>query len=390
MPRPVLRLFLISIVTRTPYAAVGLLLIVRTRELTGSYAASGVVVAAASIAGAVVSPGVGRVIDRRGQTAVLAACAAADAAALTTFALLPHGVPLGALVAVAAIAGATVPPIGACLRTLYAWLLDGEEVHRAFAFESAALEITYIAGPLLMLGLASAAGTTAALIASAGVLAGGTLVFATTRESRGWLPGPSQRGPQGGAIRSPGLRTVLLAIALTGAACGAVEVSVAAACQAAHAKAATGVLLAVWGAGSMLGGIAAARAGAPADGGRRLAALLVAIGIGNLALVPVSSPAALVPVLVLAGIGIAPVMGTSHGLVGRVAPEGRQTEAFAWLTTAIGTGLAGGSALAGALVDGYGVGSGFAVAAAAGLVAAVITSARRSSLAQLAPVAAGT
>jgi hypothetical protein len=50
MPRPVLRLFSIALVARTPYAAVGLLLIIRTKELTGSYAASGLVAAAGSIA----------------------------------------------------------------------------------------------------------------------------------------------------------------------------------------------------------------------------------------------------------------------------------------------------------------------------------------------------
>ena len=50
MPRPVLRLFAFTIVARTPFAAVGLLLIIRTKELTGSYAAAGVVTGTASVA----------------------------------------------------------------------------------------------------------------------------------------------------------------------------------------------------------------------------------------------------------------------------------------------------------------------------------------------------
>src|SRR5947199_7983400 len=136
MPRPVLRLFLIAIVARTPYAAISLLLIVRTKELTGSYAASGVVVAALSVAVAVASPWIGRLVDRRGQTAVLRATVAISTSALVTFALLPHGTPLLALVACAAVAGAATPPIGACMRTLYGTLIDGDRLPRVYSPES--------------------------------------------------------------------------------------------------------------------------------------------------------------------------------------------------------------------------------------------------------------
>jgi predicted MFS family arabinose efflux permease len=382
VPRPVLRLFAITIVARTPFAAVGLLLIIRTKELTGSYAASGLVAGAGSIAVAISSPWVGRLVDRRGQTTVLRVAGVLSAAAIATFALLPDGVPLGALVACAAVAGAATPPIGACMRTLYPTLLQGDALHRVYALESAALELTYIVGPVLMLAIASAAGTATALIAAAAALSAGTLVFSATRESRGWRDAVADGARQrGGALRSPGLQTIVIAVGLAGATFGAVEVAVAAACQAAGAKGATGVLLAVWGLGSMLGGFAAARSGAPADAARWLALLLAALGLGDLALVPIASPAALAPILLVAGAAVAPLLGTAYTLVDRVAPAGGATEAFAWLTTAIGIGLAGGSALAGALVDAGGAGAGFAAAAAAGLVACAITSARRASLA---------
>ena len=68
-------------------------------------------------------------------------------------------------------------------------------------------------------------------------------------------------------------------------------------------------------------------------------------------------------------------------LVDRVAPSDGQTEAFAWLTTAIGIGLAGGSTMSGAFVQASGAGAGFATAAALGLIACVVTVARRWSLA---------
>jgi predicted MFS family arabinose efflux permease len=162
---------------------------------------------------------------------------------------------------------------------------------------------------------------------------------------------------------------------------------VPAACQAAGSKGATGPLLAIWGLGSMLGGLLAARA-APADAARWIVLLLAALGIGDLALVPVSALSGLAPLLLVAGAAIAPLLGIAYSVVERVTPGGGQTEAFAWLTTAIGVGIAGGSALAGALVDAGGPGAGFAAAAAAGLVACAVTSARRSSLAAPAPARA--
>jgi predicted MFS family arabinose efflux permease len=385
MPRPVLRLFCIAIVARTPYAATGLLLIVRTKELTGSYAASGLVAGAASVALALVSPAVGRLVDRDGQTTVLRVAVVLNASALTGFGLLPHGTPLGLLVGCAALSGAATPPIGACLRTLYPTLVEGERLHRVFAIESATLEVTYILGPLLMLAIASLAGTGTALVISAAALGGGTLVFSATRESRAWRAPPSGVARRGGALRSPGLQTIAIAIALAGATFGAIEVAVPAACQAAGSKGATGPLLAIWGLGSMLGGLLAARAAAPADAARWIVLLLAALGIGDLALVPVSALSALAPLLLVAGAAIAPLLGIAYSVVDRVTPSGGQTEAFAWLTTAIGVGISGGSALAGALVDAGGPGAGFAAAAAVGLVACAITSARRSSLAAVAP-----
>jgi MFS family permease len=389
MPRRVVHLFSISILARTPLAAIGLLFIVRTKELTGSYAASGLVAGVASIANALSAPALGRLVDRRGQTAVLQISGAIAGGTLVAFASLPHDAPLAAPVALAAVYGLATPPLGTCLRTLYPILLEGDRLHRAYALESAALELTYIAGPPLLLGIAAATTTGTALIVAAAVLASGSFAFAAARESRAWRPTPAADATdRRRSLRSPGLHTIIVALGLAGATFGAVEVAVPAACQAAHANGATGALLAVWGLGSMLGGLAAARLAAPADAARWLALLLAGLGIGDLALVPVSSPVGLAPLLLAAGAAIAPLMATASSLIGRVAPDGRQTEAFAWLSTSIGIGLAGGSLLAGALVDAGGPSAGFAAAAAAGLLACAITSARRASLPAAEPLPA--
>ena len=55
--------------------------------------------------------------------------------------------------------------------------------------------------------------------------------------------------------------------------------------------------------------------------------------------------------MVLAGMPIAPAFAASYGLVGELAPPGTTTEAFAWLTTAIVTGLAIGTSVGGVAVE---------------------------------------
>ena len=67
------RLFVSSLVGRTPAAAMGLVIVLRTKELTGSFAYAGIASGAHALASAVCSPALGRLVDRRGQGLVLVA-----------------------------------------------------------------------------------------------------------------------------------------------------------------------------------------------------------------------------------------------------------------------------------------------------------------------------
>src|SRR5437763_5332661 len=108
----VLPLFVASCVARLPMGALGLLLVLHTRDLTGSYArgglASGIYLAALGISGPVLA----RLVDRRGQTAVLCVGGIVEAAAISALALLPDDAPFAAILAAAVAAGIGQPPIG--------------------------------------------------------------------------------------------------------------------------------------------------------------------------------------------------------------------------------------------------------------------------------------
>jgi MFS family permease len=374
-----------SVLARIPIGALGLVMILRIRDLGGSYAAAGAVAGAFTLGNGISAPMLGRAIDRLGQTRVLVAGGAISGVTIGVLAALGRGTPLVAFLALSLVAGLALPPLGACVRVLLGDLVrEPDERHTAFALEASALEIVFLIGPLAIVGGIAAASRQLALVVCGAVLIAGTLAFAASPASRRWRPEPDS-GPRSlvGALRSAAVCTLLITFALEGLSFGAIEVSTAAFAQHHGSPHAVGPLLAVWGFGSLVGGIIAGRFGAGADPARRIALLLAAMGAGNVLLV--LSPS--VPLLAVAGfcsgLPIAPLGAQVFNLLTEVAPEGTATESTTWLATGIVAGFSAGSALGGVLIGAGGSRAGFALAAAAvaGALLAV-----RGSVARLRPV----
>lgn len=372
-----------SLLGRLPLTVVGLLLLLHVRDLGGGYARAGLVVAVFSVALALGSPVVGRLVDARGQTAVLVVCAIVAPIPLVAIALSPEGTALGVLVVLAALAGFTDPPLGGCLRALWQELIrDDDRRHAAYVLESTALEGVFILGPLLMVGVVAALSSPATgLLACAGLMLAGTLMFARTPSSRAWRPAPgSGRRRAAGALASAGLVTLLAAVIFMGASFGAIEVATASYGEERDQRALIGPLLAAWGLGSLIGGLVLARRGAPADAPAFMVRLLAAMAIASAPLALAPNPWALAALLALAGFAIAPTFATMYGHMSEIARAGTLTESYTWVTTAITGGLAGGQALTGLVVDASSPRGGLAVSAVLIVGAAVVVSARRSTL----------
>jgi MFS family permease len=374
--------FAASILARLPLAMLTIGMLVHVKHVTGSFAAAGLVSGTLAVAQGAGGPALGRLVDRRGQTAVLLAGALVSGAGLLATAALPAGAPLTTLIALATVIGIATPPVGPCMRALLPGMVEDAAAQRgAYALDSAAVELTWVSGPPLVLLAGTVLSTGAALVVAGAILTVSTLLFAATKASRAWRPEPKTGEDGTGALRSPGVRTLVLALGSAGLLFGATEVAVTAAADALGGTAAAGPLLGLWGLGSLIGGIAVARAGGGARTGAGLAALLAVLGATHLALAAAAgSMIALGAVIVLAGSMIAPTCATAYAMVDAAAPAGTTTEAFAWLATAIAIGTSAGAAAAGAVADVSGPGPTFVLAGAAGALGAAITILRAGSI----------
>jgi predicted MFS family arabinose efflux permease len=377
------RLLATSIIARLPLAMLSIGLLVHVERLTGSFAAAGIVSGTYGIGVSVGSPLLGRLVDRRGQTGVLLGSATIAAVLLCTIAILPAGTSVAAPVALAIGIGLATPPVGACLRAqLPSLLADPADAPAAYAFETSVVELTWICGPPLVLGLGVLWSTGAALAVGGLVLLVASAAFAVQPGSRGRRPESAANRRRRGALRTPGVRTLTLVLLAVGVLLGADEVAVNAAARALGAAPAAAPLFALWGAGSFAGGLLSTRLGGGARTAAGLALLLGALGVGHLGLIPASgSLIALGAVLFVAGAAIAPAEASVYTMVDDAAPAGAVTEAFAWLAGAIEIGAALGAAGAGTLIDHAGPNAAFALGGTAGALAVLATLLRRRTLA---------
>ena len=375
------RVFGTALVGRLPQGMTSLAILLLVREHTQSYAAAGVAVGAYDFATAGGAPVLGRLVDRFGRRRVLPPVAVAQCLALCALLIAAHaGAGAAALIVLSAIAGSLMPPIAPAVRALLRDLLPDPDVREtAYALESVIQEVIWIAGPLVVGAVIAVASPTVALLVSASVCIAGTTLFVTSPGARGrGVRAMHGRRPQVLAIAE--LRAMLAPIFLNGLAIGAISVGLPALALHAGSRPATGVLLAVWSLGSVTGGLwyGARRWRAPL--GRRYPILLLTGVVCTAPLILARTiPEGLVGALV-AGLTLAPVFSCQYALVGRAVPDGVETEAFTWVSSALIGGLAAGAALGGVAVASAGFSAPFAVGCAAMALAGFSAVRRRGHL----------
>jgi MFS family permease len=373
-----------SMLARLPFGMYALALVLYLAHERDSFAVAGLVDGAFGIGAAIGSPLQSRFIDRLGHRRVLLPLALLDAAATAVLVgLTESGAPTAALMACALVGGFAIPNVGAALRALWPELLRRREelVPAAFALDSVAIELLFTVGPLIAAVIVAVISPIAALALSAACTVAGVALFVVQPPSRDWRP-HAQAGSHGrlGALRSRGVRTLMVATLPIGFCFGAVEISMPAFAKQFGAPEWAGVLLSVWALASAVGGLTygARNWRLPLDAVYlRLAALLP---LGFLPALAAPSIVAMAFLILPAGLLIAPLGAAGNQLVGQVAPHGAATEAYSWPVTAMIAGFAVGTATGGALVEAVDWQACFVAAAFAGMLGAAIAYAGRHTL----------
>jgi MFS family permease len=357
-----------------PVAMRPLLLVVVGWEATGGFATAGSAVAACAAGLALSAPVAGRLLGRIGDRPTLLT---AGAAHLVVLLVLPDIGEPAAFVALAGVAGLATPPVLASGRVALSQLVPGGALTRAYAANSVGQELLYVGGPLLVTACLAMAGPAGALRVCAVAGAAALALSALLIPHRGPAVAKSRAGS---ALREPGVRT-LVSVNLAYMLCmGAMWVLVPAFAAATGTPAQAGLLVTIWSAGSVAGGVILATRG------RRIP--LVRIYLLLLATLAATSALLVLPrtvpqmAVALAGFGLAlsPWLAVSDELVTRVAPAGLAAEAFGWLMAAGQAGLAVGSIAAGHLADHVTAPAGFLLVVAALAAALALALRRRRTL----------
>jgi MFS family permease len=343
---------LFSLMGRLPFGVLPLAIVLLMRREDYDYGQIGAVMAAEALAVGVTAVFVGRLVDRLGHARVLLTTAAITAAAIGVEATaIVSGAPLALLVAIAAVQGASVPPISASMRALWADLVDEDRVDAAYAFDSIALELVFIVGPLIAAGLATAWTPLAAMLLCAGLYGAAAVGFVRAPASRAWRPSESAERTRAGALSSAGIRMIAISGAVAAISFGVLEVALTAFAEDEGSRGAVGPLVTLWAIGSVVGGLAYGARTWAMPAAQRFLILTALLGLGAVPLPFAESLVAMGAFLFVTGLALAPLGATEYSLIGTLAPDGTETEAYSWQIVANVTGSAAGALLAGVLIE---------------------------------------
>ena len=366
------RFCLAAAIGRTPMAMFGLGSVLLLRATTGQYGLAGTVAGAGSIGYAVCAPRIARLADRAGQRRVLRPLVAFFAVSTVVFVTCAQlRAPVWALVVTGTLAGSSMPSLGSMVRARWSHLLAGSPLlHSAFALESVADEMIFVAGPAVVTLLATKVLPAAGVLVAMLVCLAGTLLFAAQRSTEPPLAAPDAAVHQRGrSLPAAGLLTLVPGYLFLGAMFASIDLSTVDFAQIEGYKPVAGFILGTYALGSAIGGLwyGSRTWRAPLERRFLITLALTVAGVGTFWAQP--SLLTLDVSMLAAGLTISPTLIAGFALTERQAPEPRRTEAMTWLSSAISVGVAIGSAASGHLVDAAGPRPGFALAAGCGVLA---------------------
>jgi fucose permease len=256
-----------------------------------------------------------------------------------------------------------LPNIGGLIRRRWLWSLgeDRALINTAYSYEALMDEIIFIIGPLLATSAATIISPAAGMILGFSFMAVGTTLFISQRSTE---PAPFKRdesSAHGFVLGLPVVQAVFFPFIFIGAFFSSTSLTVVGYSQEHRSTAFTGLVLAIWAAGS---GVAAIFNGSikwRLKDASRFRINLVVILIVTLPFFFIHSMVELAAALFISGMGVAPLIVAGYNVAEKSVPQEKVTETLAWVIAGLSLGGALPGTLTGHIIDSRGAGKAFIV-----------------------------
>ncbi|MEV0258902.1 MFS transporter [Streptomyces sp. NPDC050732] len=370
----------VSFLGRLPVAMIQFGSVLLVTETSGSLATGGIIACALALGQVSLGPFVGRLADRHGQRTVVLVLSLVNAVAIAAYTLgALADLPTPGLVALGALAGATIPGIGPLARARVVPLVrakggDDRLASTVLSLESTMDELSFVLGPAFV-GLAAVAGHPAYAFGAAALLVAvcGTAfaLHPTGRTPRAAAGGPPRaRGERPPLPRS--VYVVRVGLLFLGVLLGACGAGITALTEELGRPGQAGLVYAAMGVMSAVVGLSMAALPERFGLTARWRVATAAAALLSLPLVWTDRLAGLYVVVTFFGAIYAPNLITGFALTERAVPPQRLAEGMTFAASAFVGGQAVTLAVAGRLAESHGAGAAFALGSAAAAVAFVI------------------
>lgn len=358
--------FPLALVARLPFAmmVVGVLTLVVSAR--GSLQLGGMSSAVVGIGSAIVGPFIGAAADRYGQRVALLIAAVTHSTALVALAFIAYSAaPNWAMLAVAFAVGATSPQTSPMSRSRLVLIIQNhlpaarrpKVLSQVLAYESAADEVVFVFGPVIVGLLATFFGPRTPILAAAALTILFIIAFALHHTS---APAKSQAEraetlAPASELARPSLLIVVAGIAGVGLVFGTTLTSLTAFMQDLGKPEAAGLFYGIMGIGSAILAITVSFFSPKFTLRYRWLVFGLFVVAGEALLATASSTGQIAAGLAITGIGIGPLLVTLYGLGTARSPIGRSATVMTMLGSGIILGQSLSSAVGGTIAETVGV-----------------------------------
>jgi MFS family permease len=382
-----LRFSIPGLIARMPISMDSLALIFIVVAVSNSYAIAGALSATASVVIAFATPHWSRVADRIGQSAMLVRVIPVKVFAFCMFTVLVlNETPVWTWFVAIIITEAFSVNTGGLVRRRWLHVLSPDKsttvedeqdrhlVNTAYSFEALMDEVVFILGPIIVTACATTIAPAAGIISGIIFLAVGVPLFVMQKDTEPPANPKREVDPHPAVIRNKRVQAVVLPTTLLGGFFGSIAIVTVAFAEARDQAALSGVLLAIWAAGSAVAAIMNGVIKWRLTSATRFLIFLLALTILSIPMLFVHSITWLAVALFFNGFAIAPLVINAYGVAEGAVPPEQITETLTWVVAGMPMGGALASALSGQIIDRFGadiaywVPLGFMIAACAAIL----------------------